>query len=74
MRSNIAGHGELVSEYILKSDDSSKTGTKISEYTYVPSELDLEPDMAAFDPSRADFRKVLTHLGITPLFRSYKDL
>ncbi len=63
MRSNIAGHGELVSEYILKSDDSSKSGTKISEYTYVPSELDLEPDMAAFDPSRADFRKVSTHLG-----------
>ena len=52
--------GELVAKYILQ-NHSSLPGIEISEYSYSPTMEDLEPDMAAFDPSRADFRYRISH-------------
>ncbi len=49
------GSDDLVAQYILRSNSTSPDVT-ISEYYYVPTNEDLEPDMVAFDPSRADFR------------------
>jgi hypothetical protein len=47
---------DLVARYILRSNNSSPPGVEISEFYYVPTKEDLEPDMVSFDPSRADFR------------------